>query len=66
MSWTTSDLAVIEAAIASGNLSVRFADRSVQRFTMEELLKARDVIKQSIALAGNETSRSTLASFSKD
>ena len=66
MSWTSSDLTAIEKAIASGELSVQFADRRVQYRSIDELLKARDVIKQSIALVGNSTARSTFAQFTKD
>ena len=68
MSWTAADLTVIESAIASGALSVQFADRRVQYRSMAELLKARDVIKDSIASGGGATPtiRSTYASFTKD
>lgn len=68
MSWTSTDLTAIESAIASGALSVQFGDRRVQYRSMEELLKARDVIKESIASSGGTSPsiRSTYASFTKD
>ena len=68
MAWTTSDLTAIETAIASGELSVQFADRRVQYRSMEELLQARAIIKEAIAQAGGSTAsvRSTYASFTKD
>ena len=68
MAWVTADLTAIEKAIASGELSVRFADRAVQYRSIEELLRARDVIKEAIAQSagGAATIRSTYASFYKD
>lgn len=67
MSWTASDLVAIEAAIASGALSVQFSDRRVQYRTMDELLKARAIIKAQVESSTVSTStRSTFASYSKD
>ena len=68
MAWTLADQTAIERAIASGELRVQFADRSVQYRSIEELLKARDIIKESLAQAGgaSATVRSTYASFTKD
>ncbi len=68
MAWTATDLTAIERAIASGELSVQFADRRVQYRSIDELLKARDVIKEAIAQAASSTAtvRSTYASFTKD
>lgn len=49
MAFTSQDLAAIEAAIASGELTIRAADgKTVTLRTMDELLKARDVIKGSM------------------
>ncbi len=46
MAFTSQDLAAIDAAIASGELSVRAADgKQVTLRTMDELLKARDAIR---------------------
>lgn len=66
MSWTTTDLTAIESAIASGELRVKFADREVQYRSIEELLKARDVIKAAIDPTISASTRCTYASFSKD
>jgi hypothetical protein len=68
MSWTTADLTAVERAIASGELSVQFADRRVQYRSIDELLKARDVIKESIAGSGGTAAavRCTYGSFTKD
>jgi hypothetical protein len=68
MPFTSLDLAAIDKAIASGELRVRFADREVLYRSVDELLKARDVIKDGIASSGGSSTltRATFASFSKD
>lgn len=68
MSWASSDLTAIETAIASGELSVQFADRRVQYRSIEELLRARAIIKEALAQAGGSTAstRCTYATFTKD
>lgn len=48
MAFSTADLAAVEAAIASGELTVQFADRKVQYRDMDELMKARAMISKSI------------------
>lgn len=50
MAFTQQDLAAIDAAIASGELSIRAADgKQVQLRTMDELLKARAAIQIEMA-----------------
>ncbi len=50
MAFTSQDLAAIDAAIASGELSVRAADgKQITLRTMDELLKARDAIRADMA-----------------
>jgi hypothetical protein len=44
MAFTSADLAAIDAAIASGELSVQFADRRVQYRSIQELKDARSLI----------------------
>lgn len=52
MAFTTSDLAAIDAAIASGELTIRAADgKLVTLRSMAELLQARDAIRADIAAA---------------
>ena len=52
MAFTTNDLAAIDAAIASGELTVRTADgKLVTLRSISELLQARQAILSSIALA---------------
>lgn len=48
--FTASDLAAIEAAIASGALRVEYNDRTVVYRSMKELLKAREVIRRCLGL----------------
>jgi len=72
MPFTAADLEAVNAAIASGELTVRGADgRMVQMRTVDELLKARDAIRAEIAstTAGQTPRlypRHQLASFSDD
>ena len=50
MSFTAQDLAAIDAAVASGELTIRGADgRMVTLRTIDELLKARDAIRAEVA-----------------
>lgn len=44
MAFTSDDLDAIERAIATGELEVEYADRRVRYRSMEELIKARDLI----------------------
>lgn len=46
--WTRADLAAIEAAIASGAMRVRYADREVQYASMSDLLSARRLIRSAL------------------
>jgi hypothetical protein len=48
MAWQASDLAAIEACIASGQLIVKYADTEVEYRSMTELLKAKSVIEQTL------------------
>jgi roadblock/LC7 domain-containing protein len=67
MSFTSSDLISIDSAIASGELVIQFSDgKRVQYRSIDELMKARGLIVNEIAVTTNASSRSTLASFSKD
>lgn len=49
MAFTADDLAAVEAAIAKGEASVQFADRAVSYRSIEDLLKARALIKTALA-----------------
>ena len=69
MAFTSQDLAAIDAAIASGELTVRTADgKLVTLRTMAELLQARSVIAGALATASPTAPRAyprhQLADFS--
>jgi hypothetical protein len=66
MAWTQTQLDAVEAAIASGELTVRFGDRTVTYRSMDELLQARAVIKDSLAAeAGTTINRFSFGQTSK-
>ena len=66
MAWTQTQLDAVEAAIASGELTVRFGDRTVTYRSMDELLKARAVIQEALdAESGTTTDRFSFAQTSK-
>jgi hypothetical protein len=66
VAWTQQQLDAIEAAIASGELTVRFGDRTVTYRSMDELLQARAVIQEALAAeAGTATDRFSFAQTSK-
>jgi hypothetical protein len=49
MAWTTDDLAAIDDAIASGVLEVRFQDRTTTYRSMDDLIKAHNLITEALA-----------------
>jgi len=52
---TAADLAAIEAALYRGEQSVTFADRSVTYRSIDDLLKARDLIKAELTTRPRQT-----------
>jgi hypothetical protein len=54
--WTTAGLATLQAAIASGARTVRFADRTIEYASIEDMLTALNTITQFLA-AQNTTVR---------
>ena len=61
--WTVKDLAALEKALAQGVKSVKYTDKEIEYRTLNEMLRLRDVIKQSLGLV--KKSNRLLASFSK-
>lgn len=57
MSFTQKHLDAVEAAIARGEKTVRYTDRSVEYRTVDELLKAREEIRSSLINAAGPRSR---------
>jgi len=50
MAFQQSDLDEIEKAIGSGALMVKFADREVTYRNMDEMMRARDLIRKELGL----------------
>ena len=57
MSFTKKHLEAVEAAIARGEKTVRYTDRTVEYRSVDELLKARDEIRTSLISAAGPRSR---------
>lgn len=66
MAWTQAHLDAVEAAIASGELTVHFGDRTVTYRSMDDLFRARALIKDVLqSEAGTVPERFSLARTSK-
>lgn len=67
MAFTSDDLAAIEQAIASGELTVQHADgKRITYRSMQQLMQARDTIKGELnSAAGNRRPRAYRAKFSR-
>lgn len=63
MAWTQTDLDAIEEAIASGERTVAFTDKTVTYRSIQELLRARDLIKSEIDAATATEPRATQTRF---
>jgi hypothetical protein len=57
MSFTQKHLEAVEAAIARGEKTVRYTDRTIEYRTVDELLKAREEIRTSLTSAAKPRSR---------
>lgn len=57
MAFTKKHLDAVEAAIARGEKTVRYTDRTVEYRTVDELLRAREEIRSSLANAAMPRSR---------
>lgn len=57
MSFTQKHLDAVEAAIARGEKTVRYTDRTVEYRAVDELLKAREEIRTSLISAAGPRSR---------
>lgn len=55
MAFTTADLEAVQRAIAKGEKTVQFSDRSVTYRSMEELLKAEERITAALAGRNKQT-----------
>ncbi|HDS1728174.1 phage head-tail joining protein [Pseudomonas putida] len=59
MAYTKAHLDVVERAIARGEKIVRYSDRTVEYRTVDELIKARDLIRAELVAAAGPRSRVT-------
>lgn len=69
MAFTTTQLAAIESAIASGELTVEFDGKRVTYRSMSELREAYQTIRSALVADGvisNTEIRRSVATFSKD
>ena len=48
MAWTQTDLDVLEAAMVSGQRRVRLNGREVEYHSVDQMVKARDLIRSEI------------------
>ena len=55
MAYTQTDLDNLDRAIADGNLTVRFGDRTVTRRSVEELMILRQHVERQLNVAGAVT-----------
>lgn len=61
-SWTSDQLAALEAAIASGTLRVSYGDKDVTYRSLDEMLRLRETMRQAID-AGVQAPRRFFATF---
>ncbi|AGN81572.1 hypothetical protein N5K35_15610 [Pseudomonas sp. GD03651] len=57
MAYTQAHLAAVERAIARGERVVRYSDRTVEYRSVDELIKARDLIRTELAQSAGPRSR---------
>ena len=57
MAWTQADLDALEASIKGGVRTVSYADRSVTYHSLNEMLKLRMVMQESVSAATAPTPR---------
>jgi len=67
MAWTQQQLTALEAAIADGALTVRYADKTVTYRSLDEMLRIRDMMRDALGLSGSEagSARMVYPQFSK-
>lgn len=66
MAWVQADLDALETAIKVGARRVEFKDRAVTYHSLDEMLRLRDAMKQTINTTAGNTTLSTYGSFYKD
>jgi len=68
MAFTQTQLDAIESAIASGELRVMFNGREIIYRSIDDLMKARNVVKAALEAAGAAVAvvRTSYASYGRD
>ncbi len=73
MAFTTTQLAALEAAIGTGELSISYDGKTISYRSMPELIAAHKFVKDALIAAGTLTSSalsnrgpSSVATFSRD
>ena len=56
-SWTTDDIAALEAAIAQGALEVRYGDKAVTYRTLDEMLRTLDLMRKEVGVSTGNKNR---------
>jgi hypothetical protein len=64
MAFTQAQLDALDEAIATGSLEVRYGDKTVKYRALDEMLRIRDAIRESVDGTG-ASNRVTYATFSK-
>lgn len=65
MGWTTTDLDALNKSIATGTTSVRYADRTVQYRSLEEMMKIRALMQDELGLPGSMNGEIRKLNYSK-
>ncbi|MCY1437493.1 hypothetical protein D9M71_536570 [compost metagenome] len=65
MAYTMEQYEALQAAVAGGELSVRYADRSVTYRSIDEMLRILRLMKDELGLNDNNNGGRRYASFSK-
>lgn len=65
MAYTQEQLTILEAAIAEGALTVRYADKQTTYRSLDEMMRIRDMIRDDLGTNPNSTGGVVYPSFSK-
>ncbi len=64
MAWTQAQLDALDSAIAEGALTVKYQDKSITYRSLEEMLRVRNMMAESMNVSSGNQSR-RVAEFSK-
>lgn len=66
MAWTQTDVDALKAAMARGEKSVTYGDKTVVYHSLQEQMALLKVMEADVALSTGTGSRSSRASFSRE